>query len=51
MIIKKLKDILDEREKNQEAKKRIRQCRKLIKYLNSDNEKTNKSSSLVLPTP
>ena len=51
MIIKKLRDILDERKKDQEAKRRIRQCRKLIKYLNNDNEKTNKSSSLVLPSP
>lgn len=51
MIIKKLKDFLDEKRKDQEAKKRIIQCRKLIKYLNNDNEKTNKSSSLVLPSP
>lgn len=51
MIIKKLKDFLDGKRKDQEAKKRIRQCRKLIKYLNNDNEKTNKSSSLVLPSP
>ena len=51
MIIKKLKDILDERKKDQEVKKRIKQCRKLIEYLNNDNEKTNKSSSLVLPSP
>ena len=35
MIIKKLKDILDERKKDQEVKKRIKQCRKLIEYLNN----------------
>lgn len=51
MIIKKLKDFLDEKRKDQEAKRRIKQCRKLIENLYSDNEKQNKGSSLVLPSP
>lgn len=51
MIIKKLKDILDEKRKDREARKRIKECRQLIENLYSDNEKQNKGSSLVLPSP
>lgn len=52
VIIKKIKDVLNEKRKEHEAQKIIKQCRNMIKQLNKEkDEKKIRKSSLELSCP